>query len=60
MSMNTKIELFQYFCNELRIPNATMNIFDSKSGHLNDSKNCKIFFVCEHFFAIFDDFPRVL
>ena len=30
-------------------PKATMNIFGSKSGHLNISKNCKIFFILPQF-----------
>ena len=31
-----------------------MNIFGSKGGHLNNSKNCKLFFI----FAISDDFSE--
>ena len=42
----------------IRMPQYTMNIFGSKSGHLNKSKNSKIFFIFPAIFAIFDDFSK--
>ena len=35
----------------------TMNIFGSKSGHLNNSKNCKVFFIFPKFLLYLIIFP---
>ena len=54
---NSIVHTHTYLARALRrIVQCTMNIFCSKSGHLNISENCKVFFIFPKIFDYFSEF----